>query len=311
MEHKRTSLVFRRTEVKKLPQKIDALQQDQRPQISEKMRKVIGRIRDRYSQKSRIPLLEQIERELKLEERKGKIVKEFLVKGEGFDSKTTNEERTNQISVKVGEIEHCIVPITKENRIIVARDILREMGEDAFFCYGFRAEEFDPLILVRSAKEWKIGFEEKRSDYIEIVNDIGIQALCKMEAGANLFFEAREEIRRRKKVCAKSRFAGHLIFEGSNLWPCDRWSKIRSRYERLLANMFFDEERVIRSTIERNVPRCLAEKTIIRITPKGAKIKLPEGALKEEIEEKIAKEFQVLRHFGMHYHSKEECTKIN
>ena len=133
MEHKRTSLVFRRTEVKKLPQKIDVLQQDQRPQISEKMRKVIGRIRDRYSQKSRIPLLEQIERELKLEEKKGKIVKEFLVKGEGFDSKTTNEERTNQISVKVGEIEHCIVPITKENRIIVARDILREMGKRHFF----------------------------------------------------------------------------------------------------------------------------------------------------------------------------------
>lgn len=311
MNEKRTSLVFRRAELKGIHRRTYILQEDQRPQVSEQMRNVIGRVKGRYSQKSRVPIVEQIARELSIEEKKGQLVKRFLVMGEGFDSKATNEERTRLVMVKMGETEHRVIPMTKENRAIIARDILREMGEDAFFCYGFRGEEYDPLIITRSNKKWKVGFEERRSEHIEIVSDVGIAALCKMESGANLFFEARNETRKRKRVSAKARFAGHLVFEGSHLWPQDRWSKIRSKYELLLENMFFDEGRVIKGAIERNVPRSIIEKTIIRIGPKGAKIKLPECALKERMEELIAREFSLMRHFGMHFHSKEECTKIN
>jgi hypothetical protein len=276
------------------------------------MQRVIKRTKRKYSRRNRVPLVEQIVRELEIEESRGRLIKRFLIKGDGFDSKTDNVQRTETKTIEANGKEYGIILITKENRAIVARDILREMGQEAFFGYGFdRNERFEPLILTKRPGGWKIGFSEETVEHIEIISDRGIEALCKMESGVKLFFDAQEKIRSKRKTGAESRFAGHLVFEGSNLWPCDRWSKIRSRYEALLEEKFFDKEKIIREVIAKNVPRDIAKKVRIKIKSDDVSIRIPECTFKEEIECKIAQEFRVLRQFGMHLHSKEECAKIN
>lgn len=312
MIQKRISLVFRKGRMADLDRQIAFLEEDQKPQITAAMKKVIARTKRNYSRKSRVPLVEQVARELQIEERRGKIIKEFLVSGDGFESKTENSQRTQIQRVDLNGRKYGIIPMTKESRVIVARDILREMGEEAHFCYGFDKEErFEPLVLVRNNREWKMGFGNIGIEQIEIISDRGINALCKMEAGVELFFDLQNKTKNNKKPLIGARFAGHLVFEGSDLWPQDRWSKIRSKYERLLSSKFFDKEQVIREIISRVVPRDIREKVKTTIKPDFVSVKIPDCTIKPEIERMMAGEFRLLRHFGMHLHSKEECRKIN